>query len=93
MLYGQLNRVLARPVQLDPNADILFGNLDNPRATVFNATPNIGNANNPCLAREPCPPSFAWDTEAGKVEGAGINTTRVVTIKPGEVTRVELKLP
>ena len=26
-------------------------------------------------------------------EGAGINTTRVVTIKPGEVTRVELKLP
>src|SRR5437868_6350821 len=39
--YALMNRVLARPVQLDPNypdlpgGDVLFGTLDHPGATVF----------------------------------------------------------
>lgn len=46
----RLNRVLARPVQLDAN-DILCGTFDTPRATVFAATPNVGSANNSALVR------------------------------------------
>lgn len=45
-----------------------FGN--DPKPTVRVAI----NESYACLPGEPCPPSFAWDTEAGKVEGAGINT-------------------
>jgi hypothetical protein len=48
--YAQLNRVLARPAQLDPNRDILFGTLDHPRAAVFFPTPDLGNSNNLALA-------------------------------------------
>ncbi len=57
VLYGRLNRVLGQPVQFNPNypdlvnGDILFGTLDNPKATMFVPASNTLDPFNSALAQ------------------------------------------